>query len=458
MTIQKYICNKYDVPMHKNAVAQFTSSYNKDFESGLDRLTDDIFKEIGQIPKLCLTFSPSKNKNETLSPHNFMLTNGTTLSIRTNRTNDKIAPRVVGQCGLSTFNAVFLDYIGYEIEDKEHIKEVILNNIEKMIPIFLDYLFVSDYTVWIRCDDGKYSYTIFNRDQFVDIETEHEHFTFTKSYSEWNESTTLKYKGISIAEIQIHKNRTFKFRFIMKALQKFLIEVKTTTETFGMTAEKTICDIFGLSYPNSFKTRCSGRLQDEITPTVNAAFKELPAAIKHTGSEKGERGKESKCSFDFILMNQKTLSLKTNTGKMVCPPEVGQPGAETCYLYFHHLTNAPEMTDDVFKDMVLNHIAEMMPIYVEHLLDSDYLLWIYKKKQRYEYKIFNSDFAKNMVWNSNAFTFTKSTVEEWNESNTLKYNGISIGEFQVHKARSCYKFRFNMENFEKIIKGVNDER
>ena len=110
------------------------------------------------------------------------------------------------------------------------------------------------------------------------------------------------------------------------------------------------------------------------------------------------------------------------------------------------------MTGDVFKEMVLNHIAEMMPIYVEHLLDSDYLLWIYRKKDNYKYKIFNSDFAKNMVWDDSAFTFTKPTIEEWNESTTLKYKGVSIGEFQVHKARACFKFRFNMENFEKIIK------
>ena len=452
MTIQKYICQKYDLPMHPNAVAQFTSSYNKDYEPGLDELTNTIFKDIGTTPTQCLTFAPSAKGKETLSPHNFLLENGATLSIRTNKTGDKVAPRVVGQCGLSVFNAFFSELAGFEIENKEQIKGVVLKSIHRMIPTFLDYLFVSDYTVWVRYDDGEYSYTVFDRNQFVDIETEREHFTFTKDGAAWNESTTLKYKGISIAEIQIHKNRTFKLRFIMKAMQKFLVEAKMTTETFGMTAEKTICDIFALSYPANFKTRCSARLQEEITPTVKAAFAELPDAIKHTGSEKGERGKESKCSYDFVLAGQKTLSLKTNTGKMVCPPEVGQPGAETCYLYFKHLTDATEMTGDVFKEMVLNRIAEMMPIYVEHLLDSDYLLWIYKKKNAYEYKIFNSDFAKNMVWDGGAFTFTKPTIEKWNESNTLKYNGISVGEFQVHKARSCFKFRFNMENFEKVIK------
>ena len=453
MTIQKFICQKYNVPMHPNSVSQFTSSYNKDYEPGLTELTDAVFKEIGKAPKQCLTFAPSEKGKETLSPHNFLLSDGTTLSIRTNKTGDRVAPRVVGQCGLYIFNAFFSDLAGYEIKSQAQIKSVVLQHIEKMIPIFLDYLFVSDYTVWVQYNEGKYSYTIFDRNQFVDIEPNYEHFSFTRASEEWKESTTLKYKGISIAEIQLHKNRLFKFRFIMKALQKFIVEAKMTTETLGMTAEKTICDLFSLAYPDNFKGRVSARLQEEIAPTVKAAFKNLPAAIKHTGSEKGERGKDSKCSYDFILEGQKTMSLKTNTGKMICPPEVGQPGAETCYLYFKHLTNASEMTGDVFKEMVLARIADMMPIYVQHLLDSDYLLWIYKKKDRYEYKIFASDFAKNMTWDRNAFTFTKPTIAEWNESNTLKYNGISIGEFQVHKARSCFKFRFNMENFEKVIAG-----
>ena len=321
-----------------------------------------------------------------------------------------------------------------------------------MIPIFLDYLFISDYTIWIRYDNSNYNYEIFNRNQIIDIEIDRDNFTFTREGNGWKESTTLKYKEISIAEIQIHKNRTFKFRFSIKALKKFLTKAKMTTETFGITAEKAICDIFNLEFPSNFISRVDKNLENDIIPIIKSAFKKLPDAIKHTGSDNGRRGNRSKCPYDFILLGEKTMSLKTNTGKMVCPPEVGQPGAETCLFYFKHLTSSVEMTEDVFKKMVLNKIDKMIPIYVEHLLDSDYLLWIYKNKKSYNYKIFKSDFAKNMKWNG-VFSFTKPSIEEWNESNTLKYNGISIGEFQVHKKRSCFKFRFNMENFEKIIKG-----
>lgn len=39
----------------------------------------------------------------------------------------------------------------------------------------------------------------------------------------------------------------------------------------------------------------------------------------------------------------------------------------------------------------------------------------------------------------------------WNESNTVKYSNVSIGEFQVHNKRNCFKFRFNMDGINKLI-------
>lgn len=141
MTIQKYICEKYNISMNKKAESQFQSNYNKKYEIGLNDLTNSIFKDIGSIPVKCLTFSNSINNKETLSPHNFMLKNGNTVSIRTNKNGDKASPRVVGQCGLKVFNDFFSEIAGFEIRDKEEIKEVVFNNIHKMIPIFLDYLF-----------------------------------------------------------------------------------------------------------------------------------------------------------------------------------------------------------------------------------------------------------------------------------------------------------------------------
>ena len=188
-------------------------------------------------------------------------------------------------------------------------------------------------------------------------------------------------------------------------------------------------------------------------PVVGKAFEKLPPAIKHSGSTAGERGEQSKCSYDFVLQENKTLSLKTNKGKMVCPPEVGQPGSKTCLLYFSEFfePGTDEVNSENFKEMVYANIEKIMPIYVEHLFDSDWLLWIYETKKGYEYQAISKDDIGVFSWERNRFSFTKPTIEEWNESNTVKYDGVTIGEFQVHKNRNCFKFRFQMENLLKII-------
>ena len=101
--------------------------------------------------------------------------------------------------------------------------------------------------------------------------------------------------------------------------------------------------------------------------------------------------------------------------------------------------------------MVFAHIDEIFPIYVNHLFDSDWLLWVYKVKNGYEHREISKDRIREYSWKKECFTFTKPSIDEWNESNTVKYNGISIGEFQVHKNRNCFKFRFNMKNLIEII-------
>ena len=48
-------------------------------------------------------------------------------------------------------------------------------------------------------------------------------FSFTHGIENWKESTTIKYKKVSIGEYQIHKNRDcIKFRFNFKNMLNFL--------------------------------------------------------------------------------------------------------------------------------------------------------------------------------------------------------------------------------------------
>ena len=206
-----------------------------------------------------------------------------------------------------------------------------------------------------------------------------------------------------------------------------------------------------MDFPSHLVGRTSRIIESQIRSTLIDSFLYLPKPIKHTGSEQGIRKAESKCPYDFLLEGNLTLSLKTNTGNMVCPPEVGQPSSSTCYYYFKDLCDYDEINEISFKEMVYKNIDKMLNIYATHLFDSDYLLWIYQKKENYFYNIFKKDYASSFEWKRENITFTKEKIEDWNESNTVKYNGISIGEFQVHKNRNCYKFRFNLTNLIKII-------
>ena len=61
-------------------------------------------------------------------------------------------------------------------------------------------------------------FTIVDRNNILPIQFNKEKITFSRNLDEWNESNTVKYEGISIAEIQLHNHRTFKFRFIIKNL------------------------------------------------------------------------------------------------------------------------------------------------------------------------------------------------------------------------------------------------
>ena len=454
MTLQSRICKLYMLFPCQRAREQFKASYNKNYESKIDPLINKIFKELKSDPAKCTTFEPSDKKGESLVPYNFILENGKTLSIRTSKTNNMVAPRVVGQAGYDVLNMFFEDIVGEHLYTQEQIRKAVYKNINEMLPIFVNYLLNSDYTIWVYPKDEGFDYIIIDNNTAVDIEYDKENFSFTKLLENWTESITLKYKGLSIAEVQTHKNRTFKFRFNFPNLVRLFIEERSNTETIGISAEYAICKKFNLDYPTSFETRKSNKIVSEISDTINKAFKQMPKAIKHTGSDSGIRQGASKCSYDFVLEGNKTLSLKTNIGKMVCPPEVGQPNDATFNVYFKDLLEEDLVDEVIFKNLVLHSADKMLPIYSEHLFDSDYLLWVFNRNDSWDYKILEKDAGKNLIWIKDEITFTKPTIEEWNESNTIKYRGERIGEFQFHHHRNCYKFRFDFENLIKLIDEV----
>ena len=86
--------------------------------------------------------------------------------------------------------------------------------------------------------------------------------------------------------------------------------------------------------------------------------------------------------------------------------------------------------------------------YIKYLFDCDYLLWIHIYKEEFEYKILR--YENDIKFDKDKFTFTRN-IYNWNESNTVKYEGVTIGEFQIHKNRNCFKFRFDINNLINIL-------
>lgn len=268
LSLQKRICEKYHLDINEYAYEQFQSNYNSEYDLELDILIPSIFDKISDVPVKLLTYSKELTKGkQTVSPHNFLLKSGKTLSIRTNKSSDKVAPRTIGQAGYPILNDYFADIYGKQIENQDDIRRLVFYHIHEILPIFIEQLFQSDYTVLINKKDIN-NIQIVRAEELANYTFARSDFAFTRDLDDWKESTTLKYYGKSIAEIQTHKERTFKFRFIISNIPEWFKLIKQNNETLGMSAEGAICDMFHLSKPASFASRVSMNIEKQIFPII----------------------------------------------------------------------------------------------------------------------------------------------------------------------------------------------
>ena len=152
------------------------------------------------------------------------------------------------------------------------------------------------------------------------------------------------------------------------------------------------------------------------------------------------------------------MSVKSNKNKLgkVAPQNIGQPTVQTFFEYFSDEFKDVDLayydTEEkklLFKKYILNNPEKIIVDYWKNLFDTDHYLHFFNLvsgeiEYLYLPKIPPIEFKKEN------FSFTQ-TLDSWNESASLKYNNITIGEFQVHKNRNCLKFRFNMNNLLKLL-------
>ena len=175
---------------------------------------------------------------------------------------------------------------------------------------------------------------------------------------------------------------------------------------------------------------------------------------------------------DFELAGGKTLSVKTNQDALgkAAPQRIGQPTSTTFFSLLKELNILPEynvyeelrkknLTDNyenraiLFKELALSNIDKLMAAYWKNMFECDYIIVFFNLEKKLDtlknYRVFGFS-VDGPKWEKSRFSFTRN-LATWNESNTVKYAGITIGEFQAHRNRNCFKFRFNMNGIEKLL-------
>ncbi|MDO4988615.1 MAG: hypothetical protein Q4E17_06315 [Synergistes sp.] len=239
-------------------------------------------------------------------------------------------------------------------------------------------------------------------------------------------------------------------------------------ETIGISAEVAIARIYGIEMNPDYEARADNEIVGLLLKddTIKRIFEKenIPMPIKHTA--------EGQNPVDFMLEGDKTLSVKTNQNSIgrAAPQYVGQPTQKTYFEYLEknniipgfnivselqkdNLADTYETRGRIFKRLSVTHIDKLIEMYWKNMFDCDYLILLYNLENGSDpmqnYKVFGK-MGRCPLCDKDKFSFTQ-TLETWNESNTLKYNRVPIGNFQVHAHRDCFKFRFDIKGIMKLI-------
>jgi hypothetical protein len=232
-------------------------------------------------------------------------------------------------------------------------------------------------------------------------------------------------------------------------------------EQIGVSAEVAIADCFDISVNSEYRQRGVINIINSITPIIADIFNSnnIPHPIKHIAEQQNV--------VDFILAENKTLSVKTNKQKLgkAAPQKIGQASSNTWFaalaerLDIAYIPTAYADKVKLFKDIALMRIEELLAVYWEYMFDCDFLIHIYGVVDSNDTPTNNPEYivtkkASSPIWDKTKIAFTRPTISEWKESNTVKYecDGVAIGEFQVHNNRDNFKFRFNMAGIIKLMK------
>ena len=227
-------------------------------------------------------------------------------------------------------------------------------------------------------------------------------------------------------------------------------------ETIGISCEVAIAECFNIEMSSEYKKRADFLVVEKLKKLIPEIFEEysIPKPKKHTA--------ENRNPYDFLLEGEKTLSVKSNINKLgkAAPTKIGQVTSQAFFEKFNSYFKNKKIPDnyekraEIFKKFVLENIELMLNEYLKNLFETDYYIHFYNFNSSIQYIVIEKDRVEDANFLGENYNFTR-TFDKWNESTTVKLDNNSIGEFQVHRNRDCFKFRFNMKNLIKLLEDHN---
>lgn len=208
------------------------------------------------------------------------------------------------------------------------------------------------------------------------------------------------------------------------------------TEDLGKICEKAVCLVAGCEFQGNYKYSL------EKAETLKARLSALSTEIQgfqHTGRT------DDLYDFSHLTDVAKKLSVKTNkTGWMVCPQ--GGQGTKKTFCEKFGLPVAAQTDPEIIKAFVVAETSRVLDIFMHSTFHCPTL---YYNEPANLVQLIKQ--TKPIDWAAQPLKFSHlEKAKIWNESTTLylSHNGtlITIGEFQNHKHRNCFKFRWQFKN------------
>jgi hypothetical protein len=211
------------------------------------------------------------------------------------------------------------------------------------------------------------------------------------------------------------------------------------TEDLGKVCEMAFCLLANTPYQGTY------RYSLEKAETLKDRFKELEPefrGMRHTGTH------DDLYDFTHETNPDLKMSIKSNkTGWMVCPQ--GGQGTKKTFCQKFDLSPLGHTDPQSIKAFV---VAETARVLTEFTNTTFHCPVIYYNAPYNLVQHIKPIRQTNLIdWATIPLRFSHiEKGKEWNESTTLYIlrdrNLIPIGEFQNHRNRNCFKFRFHFKN------------